>query len=348
MPHTADPDPSTRLSRFWGALLAPVLKWQAARLKLKTPSLDAPAGPTRGAVGSGPVRLRLLIVGDSSALGVGASDHAHTLAPQLAQQMIRHLVKTPSDPVAVSWQLVAAPGLGARQALELLSATELHPADMLVTVLGVNDALDGVAASRWLADLDAIRSHTRHRAKIRHIVHCAPPRLEWLPALPQPLRWYLGARAARLDVALRTHVRHAFRRTRFTMPVDLRHDRITELTARDGFHPNDALYTRWACALADHIDLDLSESVLQRAALPSGFQSSGFWGQEIQAEASGGTPSRFPPPPAHKPGILPATRLGLGSPAPNRTHPTAPARPRHPGGDSAPPAFTSPPGKTLH
>jgi lysophospholipase L1-like esterase len=251
--------------------------------------------------------------------------------------------------VAVSWQLVAASGLGTRQALGVLSATELLPADVLVTILGVNDAIDGVAASRWIAELDAIRSHTRHRAKIRHIVHCAPPRLDWLPVLPQPLRWYLGARAARLDEALRIHVRQAFRRTRFVLPIDLRRDRIDDLLAGDGFHPNDALYARWAAALSDHIDLDLSESVLQGAALPSGFQSSGFWGQDLQAGSAAGSPSRFPAPPAVKPGVLPPTRLGVGPPAPSRVHPSAaPSRPRAGGTDTNSPAFKPPSGKTLH
>jgi lysophospholipase L1-like esterase len=348
VPNTADHDPSTtRLSRLWGALLAPVLTWQSARLKRKTPRLQPPRSPAQGVAGQGPVRLRLLIVGDSSAMGVGASDADHTLAPQLAAHMVRHLTRDPGDPVAVSWQLVAAPGIGARQALELLSATELHPADMLITILGVNDALDGVAASRWLAELDALRSHARHRAKIRHIVHCAPPRLDWLPVLPQPLRWYLGVRAARLDTALRTHVRHAFRRTRFVLPVDIRHDRIEDLLAEDGFHPNDALYARWAAALSDHIDLDLSESVLQRAAMPSGFQSSGFWGQEPQAGATG-APSRFPAPPPFKPSVLPPSRLGVGPPPPSRVHPTAPGQPRSPASDSKPPIFKPPSGKTLH
>lgn len=260
--------------------LAPLLKAQGLLLRRRTPRLPEAGGLRHGVAGEGPIRLRMLIVGDSSAAGVGVRTQDEALAPQLARAVADNLSVTSQragrGPSAVSWQLVAATGLTAHQALTAMAATKLYPAELLVTVLGVNDVINGTAPADWLRDLDAIRGHARHRAKVRHTVHCAPPRMDLMPVFPQPLRWVLGASAERLDAALRRHVRQAHRRTRFVLPFDPSQEDPREWLAADGFHPNAALYRRWASELADHIDLDLSQSHLARAVLPSSFAGSGL------------------------------------------------------------------------
>jgi lysophospholipase L1-like esterase len=259
--------------------LAPLLKAQGLLLRRRAPRLPEAGGLRHGVVGEGPIRLRMLVVGDSSAAGVGVRTQDEALAPQLARAVADNLSATSQragrGSVAVSWQLVAAIGLTANQALTAMAATKLYPADLLVTVLGVNDVINGTPPADWLQDLDAIRGHARHRAKVRHTVHCAPPRMDLMTVFPQPLRWVLGAGAERLDAALRRHVRQAHRRSRFVLPFDPSREDPREWLAADGFHPNAALYRRWASELADHIDLDLSQSHLSRAVLPSSFHGTG-------------------------------------------------------------------------
>lgn len=306
--------------------LAPLLAWQGRRLRRSVPALAEAVGAREGVAGHGPVCLRLLVVGDSSAAGVGVRTQDEALAPQLAQAMAQQLSQQTQrhgrGPSAVAWQLVAATGLDARGALAHMAAQRLHPADVLVTVLGVNDAIAGTAPAAWLQTLDAIRSHARHHARVRFVVHCAPPRMDLMPALPQPLRWVLGATAARLDAALRRHVRQAHRRSRFALPFDPVHEEAAAWFAADGFHPNAALYRRWAGELADHIDLDLSQVPGGRAVLPSGFQPSaisafgglGAWDDSAMApagEAVARAPRAAPAPvPVKKAPILPAAPLG--------------------------------------
>jgi lysophospholipase L1-like esterase len=185
----------------------------------------------------------------------------------------------------VSWQLVARTGVSSRSALAMLAATRLDSADVLVTVLGTNDVLQQTRPAQWLHNLDTLRSHVKHRAKVRYTVHCAPPRMELMPLLPQPLRWVLGASAARLDLALSNHVRHAHRRSRFVMPFDPAHEDPALWLAADQFHPNAALYQRWAQALAAHIEFDLTQNPSRGAVLPSGFVPGAF--APIDNEASG-------------------------------------------------------------
>jgi hypothetical protein len=86
----------------------------------------------------------------------------------------------------------------------------------------------------------------------------------------------LGQHAARLDRALHRHLLHAHRRSRFDLPFDPARDDAAQWCARDRFHPNAALYERWAQALAAHIELDLAQNPVRDAVLPGGFVPSTF------------------------------------------------------------------------
>lgn len=249
-------------------VLAPLLLWQGAVVRRRTPILPEADGPRQGKFGRGPATVRLLIVGDSSAAGVGAPTQAEALAGQVASELATYGHGT------VSWQLVARTGMSARATLALMAATQLQQADILITVLGVNDILEQTPPARWMRALDAIHSHARYRAGVEHTVHCAPPRLDLLPLLPQPLRWVLGATAARLDGALLTRMQGAKRRSRIAIPFDPRVDRPQDWLASDGFHPNPKLYQRWAATLAAHIHRILSQPQESNMVRPSGF--SGF------------------------------------------------------------------------
>lgn len=274
-PSTPEPTSAAALA---GArlLLAPLLWWQGRQLRRATPRLPEPPGPRQGKAGVGFSRLRILVVGDSAAAGVGVDEQAQALAPLLAHALARQLSSGPMGLTSVSWQVVARTGVSSRSALAMLAATRLEPADVLVTVLGTHDVLEQVHPAQWLHNLDAVRSHAKHRAKVRYTVHCAPPRMDLMPMLPQPLRWVLGASAARLDSALGNHVRHAHRRSRFVLPFDPTHEDPAQWLAADRFHPNAALYLRWAEALAAHIEFDLMQNPSRGAVLPGGFAPSVF------------------------------------------------------------------------
>jgi lysophospholipase L1-like esterase len=256
--------------------LTPLLWWQGRQLRRDTPRLPEPPGARQGRCGVGFSRLRLLVVGDSSAAAVGVDDQALGLAPQLAQALSQQLSAGPMGLTCVTWQAVGRTGVSSRTALAMLAASRLEPADVLITVLGVNDVLEQTAPAAWLHNLDAVRGHVKHRAKVRFTVHCAPPHMDRMALLPQPLRWVLGQHAARLDRALHRHLLHAHRRSRFDLPFDPARDDAAQWCARDRFHPNAALYERWAQALAAHIELDLAQNPVRDAVRPGGFVPSTF------------------------------------------------------------------------
>lgn len=226
-----------------GVLLAPVLVRQGARVRRETPVLPEAGGNRSGLEGpaDGRPALRLLVLGESSAAGVGVAQQRDGLAGQLAVEIAaRH--GTP-----VIWQVVARTGATARAAARELVPAAHGPYDLVVVVLGVNDALRLRSRRPWRAHasgiLDALAPQL---APGGQILLAGVPALGAFPALPQPLRTVLGWHARALDLELgaiaarRPGVLHA--------PAPGLSD---ELFAEDGFHPNGTAYARWAQQIAD-------------------------------------------------------------------------------------------------
>lgn len=227
--------------------LAPLLVWQGVRVRQRALRLPEAAGPREGSVGQGDLRLRLLIVGDSSGAGVGASLQDEALAGRLSRALAERLGGR------VDWQLCATTGHTTRDALVQLKAAELRPADVLVTALGVNDVVGQVGPRAWLGQLMEIETLARTRAGVRFSLYSAVPPMDQFPLLPQPLRWLLGAQACRLNAALAGAMVAGLRGMEST-PASFQ---AASLMAEDGFHPNPAGYALWAETLAERLAREL-------------------------------------------------------------------------------------------
>lgn len=223
-------------------LLGPVLLWQGRRVRATALRLPEAAGP-RAVDGTG---LRILIVGDSSAAGVGARHQDEALAGRLAEALSTRLGKP------VGWQLIASSGHRSAQALAALKAAEVAPADVLVTALGVNDVVDQVRPAEALAALHQLHTLAVARAGVRLSIHCAAPPMHRFPLLPQPLRWFFGRQAARYNAALAASVAGQPSRRVLHLPEAMQRD-AAALMAEDGFHPGPRGYALWAEALADQV-----------------------------------------------------------------------------------------------
>lgn len=226
--------------------LGPLLVVQGRRVRTTALRLPEAGGP-RAVEGSA---LRLLIVGDSSAAGVGVAHQDEALAGQLARALAERLGQP------VGWQLVATSGHRSEDALAALDAAELSAADVLVTALGVNDVVGQVATHRWVAALHRIHALAVARAGVRLAVHCGAPPMQAFPLLPQPLRWFFGQQAAGYNAALRRAVAGQPGRRVVLLPGSMRQN-AAALMAADGFHPGPAGYALWARALGDQIVTDL-------------------------------------------------------------------------------------------
>lgn len=231
-----------------GLALAPLLIAQGRRVRRMALRLPEAAGPREGAAGlpeNQAVRpLRLLVVGDSSAAGVGATTQDEALAGHLARALIG-----PAAFDRVVWRLEARAGAAAADALLMAEALPPWPCDVAVLVVGVNDVTGATPPARWRRTVDRLVDTLRRRHGAARVVLSGLPPMHRFPLLPQPLRWYLGEQARRLDAALAR---------RAASDPDLRHLPLPAMDDRspmaaDGFHPSPVGYRIWADALADEV-----------------------------------------------------------------------------------------------
>ncbi|MBK8121959.1 MAG: SGNH/GDSL hydrolase family protein [Sulfuritalea sp.] len=229
--------------------LAPVLLAQGRRVRRTVALLPEPDGARDGASGSGPL-LRLLVAGDSAAAGVGAQTQDDALTGRVVAGL------APS--FHVRWKLLAFTGATTAGMLDHLEKTPAEHFDVVLTSLGVNDVTGGCSLGHWRRRQENLIALLRDKFHARHILLSGLPPMHRFPALPQPLRWYIGGRARDFDRVLSSlagnHASAEFVKLGYAM-MDPR------AMAADGFHPGPAIYGLWAAeavrrivARIQHID----------------------------------------------------------------------------------------------
>jgi lysophospholipase L1-like esterase len=222
------------------AALSPLMR-QARRVRKRMPSLPEALGERSGLEGAGdvPDLVRLLVVGDSTAAGVGVTSMRDALPPQLSAILAVRRGCT------VAWTVSARTGATAS-----VTAEELVPAapieqDIAVVLVGVNDVLKMTPRQTWRASMDrlvdALEKHLRPGGQI---VLSGLPNLWQFRAFPQPLRAVLAWHGRALD----REVRQIAKRRQGVSHVAMPPASWPEQFAEDGFHPNAAAYR----ALAAH------------------------------------------------------------------------------------------------
>ncbi len=220
--------------------LAPLLVVQGLGVRQRANTLSEPPGARDGCAGSG-VALRLLIVGDSSAAGVGARSQEAALSGQLVAALAKDF--------AVSWKLIGETSATTSIVLDRLAQVEPAPFDVVVSALGVNDVTRGFSRGFWQAKQKQLAKRLVSRFGAKLIVASGLPPMGAYPELPQPLRWVLGQQAQRLDQALAelcdahqvmTH-----------LPIDIPFE--SRFQASDGYHPSEEAYALWGQMIATHI-----------------------------------------------------------------------------------------------
>jgi lysophospholipase L1-like esterase len=213
--------------------LAPLWIAQGLYVRQSVAMLPEPAGARTGQRGNGPL-LRLMIVGDSAAAGVGVEDQAAALLGRTVAGLERTYT--------VDWTLIAKTGATAGATLRRLR--EIPPAvvDVVITSIGVNDVTANRSAAAFDADMVAIIALLQTKFAAKLVIVSGFPPVGQFPALPQPLRWFLGALCRRRDDALRVRV-EATPGCRY-LYIGTMDDR--SWIAADGFHPGAPVYAEWA------------------------------------------------------------------------------------------------------
>jgi lysophospholipase L1-like esterase len=217
--------------------LSPLLLVQGLYVRKTTPRLPEPSGERCGKIGTGPT-LRLLILGDSAAAGVGVSSQADALSGQLSEQLAANF--------HTDWQLWAKNGHTSQDILALLNTKLAEPFDVVLISIGVNDITSGLSQAAWLKQQTWLIEKLTTIFSAKHIIYSSLPPMHHFPALPQPLRWVLGERAKQFNAALQQLVEQ-HPHCQF-MPNDI--PMQAHFMASDGFHPSATSYTIWAKQVA--------------------------------------------------------------------------------------------------
>ncbi len=244
-----------RLSRAIAVAQAPVLLPQGRRLRRDTPRLpDAPLPWSGRVLGSGDGGepgdhgdhgdhgrasrpLRLLVIGDSTAAGVGV-DHADLgLGGRLAEALAARTGRS------VEWVAAGRNGATARDLRRrfLLPALE-HPTDLVFLTVGANDALAMRSARAFRRDIRWILEHTFSTYPNAALLMSSLPAFFRFQLLPDPLKRSLYRHSQALEHEARALVA-AQPRAHMSPPPPP----YTEgFFAVDEFHPSAIGYKDWA------------------------------------------------------------------------------------------------------
>jgi lysophospholipase L1-like esterase len=230
---------------FWltTSLLFPVLLYQGKRARRTTPRLPEAGGSPCGQYGEGTPARRILVIGESTAAGVGVETHDQGLASQLAREIHERTGQT------IGWHTFGVNGIRLGALVRKLETTELPEADVVLLSMGVNDTTGFTPRFRFRRRLRELRQLLAPRYSGPMLLLSVPP-MHLFTALPSPLRLVMGWRARQLDRVYQQLGRHA--------PEDflyLDYPIVTDpaLLASDGYHPGPKGYAYIAKSIVPRI-----------------------------------------------------------------------------------------------
>lgn len=254
---------------------APLYLYQGRKVKRNTIRLPEPVGArcgyiklhqTRDKSMSNPPSLKLptlnlMIIGDSAAAGVGSETQQYALSGYLISALQQYQIIY-SRFQGINWSLQATSGHTSFDILRRLYvlAAPSEPVDVMIISIGVNDTTANVSTAIWRKQLVEIIAIAQRKFGVRQLIFCSLPQMAHMPALPAPLSYFIGAKAASLDKVLQ-HVCHQHKGV-YYMAADfaqIAKDQdnkaidTSQLFASDGFHPSSLTYGYWAAQLAELI-----------------------------------------------------------------------------------------------
>lgn len=232
--------------------LYPLLVAQGRRARRITPRMPEAVAPYDGVAGAhhAGTALSLLTIGESPVAGVGVDSHENAITGQLAHALSAEL-KRP-----VTWSARGKNGVTVRDAIEkVVPQLPAQDVDIVLVAFGVNDTTAFRSIARWRCDLRELIETVEARCHPRLVLLSGVPPVGRFPALPQPLRWVMGLKAAALDRAAQDLAR-TLSRTRY-VALDL-DGRDRSLMASDGYHPSQRGCAAWATMLVRHAAAHLS------------------------------------------------------------------------------------------
>ena len=242
------------LSRAAAIPLAPVLLMQARKARASIPRLPEAALPWTGSL-PGADLIRLLVLGDSTAAGVGVESQNEALPGSFAQEFGDRFDR------GTAWTAIGENGASSRDILErFIDEATTGRYDVVFLTVGANDALGLRSRRAFARDVREIVRRLREVNPDALLLVSLMPRFDRFRSLQSPLRWNLALHAASLDDAARAAVRGVDRVFALPKPPPY----TPTFWATDLFHPGPSGYREWAEFVLDTVPLSLLAPLRRR------------------------------------------------------------------------------------
>lgn len=217
--------------------LAPFLYLQGQYARRKIGQLPDAQGETAGRFdGGGEDAVKLLVIGESTAAGVGARTHEAALAGQFARFLSRKIGKT------VNWHVIGKSGITVRETIhELVPKIPDEKFDYIMVALCGNEVLRLRSPRNFRRDMLEFLAIMREKNPEAVVFITNAPAIRLSPVLPQPIKFILGHLSALHDKNIREFTAPMPNILYFPQPSE-----VVEDFFADGIHPSEKGYTLWS------------------------------------------------------------------------------------------------------
>jgi len=233
----------TRTQSLLSWLAIPVYVWQGLGVRRRTVRMSPPPAPSVLEIKGKGKPINVLILGDSSAAGVGVD----TIEQSLGGHLLRLLSEKTGRPVSI--RICGNNSATSAQIRDhVLPNLEPVEYDFISLNIGTNDAKNFHRGSRFCKDFGGLIYALRARFPETKIIWGGVIDLAKAPTLPSPLNWILGVRSRIIDGNGRILCEE-----RGVLAPLSKWQAIKENFSKDGFHASSLGYERWADELAEYI-----------------------------------------------------------------------------------------------
>lgn len=198
-------------------------------------------------------KLKYLAMGDSTAVGLGASEISNTYTYKIA--------KTLSTNYEVNYKNIGVVGAKTEDIInnQLEQATDFKP-DVVTISIGGNDATHLVSPKKVMENLNSIIERITKETSAK-IYLTDTPNFKWATVLPWFYRKLLETRSQSLNKKIKEiEIKRNDGRVKIVNIHDFGWSSFPDLSktnAKDNFHPNDLGYQNWTNAFLDRMKTDL-------------------------------------------------------------------------------------------
>lgn len=215
---------------------APFLYLQSKYVRRKIGRLPDAAGETSGKFGAESDTAKLLVIGESTAAGVGARTHETALAGQFARFLSRKIGKS------VDWRVIGKSGITVAETIvELVPRIPNEQFDYVLVALCGNEVLKLRSPRRFRRDMRLLLAVLQAKNPNAVFFITNAPAVRLSPVLPHPIKFILGHLSALHDKNIRQFTAPMNKILYFPQPSE-----VVEDFFADGIHPSEKGYALWS------------------------------------------------------------------------------------------------------